>query len=1027
MRAMVLHLSDIHMHEDSRLEDKFQRVSVAAHQIDGEVNAILVAITGDIAFQGLQQEYSHAETLFRSLRAELIARFPEASVSIVAVPGNHDCDFTDPLTQTRDLVIQSFKRTDVPLNEHTLDICCSVQNEFFSFLSRVQTSQPSVQRSKAYYEYIIPVCDKKLVIRCFNTALSSTNPENPGQLAYPVNILDRAGDARADYVIAIFHHPYNWLTPNTKAVFMDHVERSCDLILTGHEHRTAYYKKEAFSGSATDYVEGAAFMDEKEDSGFNVILVDLDIAEEKVVECRWNNHSYNAKDVSGGWRPYRRSARVRDHELKRHVLDRLRDPGASYSHPSKTKLELADIFVPPNLEEFALKDGRNLVTADIIDSRKVLPTITERQRVIITGRERSGKSTLLKVLFQHFYNQGFVPVILLGENLRAPSIEKVDELIRKRINEDYRSGPDAAADSVDPEHVVLFIDDLDHANRLNARGRLSLLQNIAKRYKRVIVFGDDLLRFEEISSGDLGSQVLTTYSHFNIKEFGHVLRSALIDKWYDVARDYSSSAEVLQQNVLRAERFIDDLIRRSYLPSYPIFVLTMLQGMESVQPVEGVGASYGYLYQVLITDQLATSGGGVGLDRKIGYLSELAFFMFRRKQKGLSESDFVEFHAQYCKEFPPIDRQRIFEALQTSGILEFYDLEYRFKYLYFYYYFVSQYLARNIETESARECIKTLCNGLQHEEQANIWLFLAHQTRSDFLLETILAHATRFFSDVQTPKFEKDISFLQDLYNKVPELVLVNKSAEEIRRERRHALDEARESISEGPSPADEALNEFVAQIKASMRTLEVMGQIVKNFAGSMRGDPRYKLVRECYELGLRVVGKILLEWKQSGVDLVKEVLDIVIEREDVIESKLELEEMIKAYIFYFSETVALGVIQRISQAVGSKDLVDTYRRVLEENSNNAYKLVDISVRLESLGFPAGDVYALKETFEKNMFCGRLLRRLVINHFYLFNTGERVKQQACEHLGIKIQDLRGMDVRLVDQKRLRKPEDRNHT
>jgi hypothetical protein len=506
------------------------------------------------------------------------------------------------------------------------------------------------------------------------------------------------------------------------------------------------------------------------------------------------------------------------------------------------------------------------------------------------------------------------------------------------------------------------------------------------------------------------------------------LRSSLIDKWYSINDEYATNPELIGQKVRHAEALIDDIIRRSYLPSSPIFILTMLQGVDAAQPVDAGAASYGYLYQVLIMDRLAHGRKDMTVDRKVGYLVELAYYIFKKQIKGLSETEFELFHLAYCKDYPSVDRGAIFEDLDQAGILEVYDGQYRFKYPYFYYYFVAQYLARHIEEEEARRCIISLCDHFDREEHSNIWLFLAHQSRAQFLLDTIAGYARSFFSGIAPPKFSEDIEFLQCLYDKVPELVYINKTLDEIRHERRQRLDESGKNDNDvedtdldgkpGDTDPKKAALRLVRDLKAAVRTLEIMGQIVKNFAGSMKTDLRYKLVKECYELGLRIVGNILQIWQGAGEQFISEILSVVLEKNANLETKEELEKKIKAFIFYFCETIAFGIVKRISQSVGCKDLTDIYKRVLDENPTNAYKLVDLSVKLDSAALPINDVLRLEEDLRDNIFCKRVLCRLVLAHFHLFKSAYATKQTICGKLGIKMEHLRSIDYRTAAKKRL---------
>jgi hypothetical protein len=394
--------------------------------------------------------------------------------------------------------------------------------------------------------------------------------------------------------------------------------------------------------------------------------------------------------------------------------------------------------------------------------------------------------------------------------------------------------------------------------------------------------------------------------------------------------------------------------------------------------------------------------------------------MFKNDRREISMPEFDLFHRRHCSQYVPIDQKFIVRELELAGVLELFHDHYRFKYEYFYYYFVAEYFARHIEEEETRKQIATLCEQLQKQDNANIWMFLTHQSRSVFVLDTILKHATQFFAAIAPPKFEADVMFLTKLYDKVPQLVYVNKSPDELRIERRKLLDEQTQDFpnqEEEAEETDEALR-TVAKLKAALRTLEVMGQIVKNYAGSMTTNPKYDLVKQCYELGLRIVGVIFEEWQKSGDEFVQEVLDVVLQKEQNIQTKKDLEEHMKEFIFFFCEATAFNILKRISQAVGTKDLNDIYAKVLSENSSNAFHLVDLSVKLDSVGFPTEDIYDLHEKFKENIFCSRLLSQLVINHFYLFNTSEQTKQKVCEKLKIKMQLLRGVDVKSAEQKRL---------
>jgi hypothetical protein len=58
------------------------------------------------------------------------------------------------------------------------------------------------------------------------------------------------------------------------------------------------------------------------------------------------------------------------------------------------------------------------------------------------------------------------------------------------------------------------------------------------------------------------------------------------------------------------------------------------------------------------------------------------------------------------------------------------------------------------------------------------------------------------------------------------------------------------------PESVDEKIEEIL-QHNAAFKTIQILGQVLKNFTGSLRGGPKRQLMEECYGLGLRVLGNI--------------------------------------------------------------------------------------------------------------------------------------------------------------------------
>lgn len=95
MKFSIIHLTDIHMKGQT---DNYicSRTSSIIHAINsvlfpGEV--AIIVVSGDIAFSGQESEYRIAKDFFDQIKSGIRQEKGIDSL-LLAVPGNHDCDFS---------------------------------------------------------------------------------------------------------------------------------------------------------------------------------------------------------------------------------------------------------------------------------------------------------------------------------------------------------------------------------------------------------------------------------------------------------------------------------------------------------------------------------------------------------------------------------------------------------------------------------------------------------------------------------------------------------------------------------------------------------------------------------------------------------------------------------------------------------------------------------------------------------------------------------------------------------------------
>ena len=129
MRLLIVHLSDLHFTGDS--PDPVGRATAvidAVKNLEPAVDGVAVTVTGDIALFGQESEYMTAMDFHDSINRSVDAAFPGLPFVTVAVPGNHDCDFTDSDT-LRDVVLQNLTGTHRPREgtpDDLIEVCAGI-------------------------------------------------------------------------------------------------------------------------------------------------------------------------------------------------------------------------------------------------------------------------------------------------------------------------------------------------------------------------------------------------------------------------------------------------------------------------------------------------------------------------------------------------------------------------------------------------------------------------------------------------------------------------------------------------------------------------------------------------------------------------------------------------------------------------------------------------------------------------------------------------------------------------------------
>jgi len=1007
----LIHLSDIHFgHGDE--PKPLEAVVAAIRGLSGEPSSASIVLSGDVAYSGKAEQYGLASNYVLGLR-EAIQTQLGVDCAVIACPGNHDCDFPDD-SAVRDLVVERIRNTGkLPDSQDMIRQCTNVQASFFSWARSVDAAPPEDDGTYLAWTVRRQFADEtKIDFRVLNTAWMSTISEAQGSLFFPTSLLpELTGDVVR---VSVLHHPYAWFQSSNGRDLRRALEAGSDIILTGHEHDHDSYKVTRAPADQAGYVEGGALAGVHSDGpSFSVIQVDVLASRYRVIPLTWRDSLFSSGAAQAEWLPFvsRSGAAASEQRLSDEMSRFLSDPGLQLTHPAKT-LALEDIFVPPDLRDYEHPNHLRGNGASVVRSTNCINQLFEDCHVYLLGDNQCGKTSLGKMLYLQALRRKRTPVLLTGREIRHAEEQHLRKLVAQALQKQYKALTPEEFWQSDPDARVLIVDDFG-ATSLNAIGRDEFAERLRRNFGAVFLLGGDLTQVEDLIARRGEDGGLAGFRRYEIRPFGYLLRDTLIEKWITAGREHELASDVVQQRLRESANVVDRVLGKNLVPSNPVYVLILLQQLEARVPLDTRSGSYGYFYEALVTLALQRSSRSPeGVDAKYTYLSELASRMFAQERPEMDEEQLDAFTREHLDQFrlnrSPDEFKR--EVLE-SRLLSFIYGKYRFAYRYSLYYFVARHMRDNTDDQDIQQWLEKAVDAIHQEDFANILIFYTYLTKSKAAVRLVLQKAKGLFGNVAPCNMGEHVSFVGRLQDKVLEIILPDVDAREQRRAALSRRDEADTGPEAAGAPraeengtkdaATEDELKLMLSLNSAIKTLQVLGQILRNFSGSLRKEMKLEITRECFDLGLRVLNTFFGTLERHLDKAILALGDLF--GKDLLKlPEGRREEAARKFVFLLTEVMSLSTLRRISYAVGSEALIRTYEDVEEIYDNRATRFVQLCLRLDHCSqFPEQRVLDLHKEVRSEPFGLTLLRMLVAEHLYQFERPFRVRQSISSQIGLQ--------------------------
>ncbi|MBU9853908.1 TIR domain-containing protein, partial [Rahnella bonaserana] len=345
-------------------------------------------------------------------------------------------------------------------------------------------------------------------------------------------------------------------------------------------------------------------------------------------------------------------------KLKLDFEKNLNDLGFTVQHSRKDTLYLHDLFIYPDLKrmKYDFDDYDVFVGAkETLEPEKIF-----NKNTLIIGEEQSGKSTLCKVIFQDCFAAGLMPILVKGDQFKKTS--EIEQVVLSHHKEQYQGS------LVSKSKIIIIIDDITESP-INEKFKRTLLQNLKSLYKSLIIIADSKIKFSEQLLKDFDS-----FNRYEITNFGHIQRSQIVEKWNNIGTDESINLEDQQSSNDNLKRNIDSILMKNIVPSKPIFILMILQILESKSQNNFALTSYGHCYHSLIVQ--AINKANVKMDELndyFNYLCELSYYIFNKGNSRITLQDLEDFKKQYSSNYYIVSHDEVLKKLIKSNILNIFN------------------------------------------------------------------------------------------------------------------------------------------------------------------------------------------------------------------------------------------------------------------------------------------------------------------------------------------------------------------
>lgn len=333
---------------------------------------------------------------------------------------------------------------------------------------------------------------------------------------------------------------------------------------------------------------------------------------------------------------------------------------------------------------------------------------------------------------------------------------------------------------------------------------------------------------------------------------------------------------------------------------------------------------------------------------------------------------------------------------------------------------MSKYLAEHIDAN--KETIAKVIDNLHKDENAYIAIFMSHHSKNSFVLDKVTENAKGLFEGYPSTKLNKEeLGFFDEQAGMIIQAVLPPKNAAPAKeRSERLKIQDKIEDAGITTTRGDEDYDDIEMKLRRSIKTVEVMGNIIKNRAGSLEKKILESTFEEGVEVYLQILASLFSLIKDERAN--KAIIDFISYRSDKISkdreriSREQLKKISERIFWNLNFLITYGLIDKIIHSLGSNKLSRIIDKVCDEKGTPVYFLIKHGISMwYNKNLQVDDI---KERIEKDDFSEitrRMIRFMIVNHASMHVLNFEEMQRIESKFGISSRRLLTSQRKVTDK------------